>query len=42
MLVQIGDFVRVFDSPDEGWEYVNDNPQKAYAVECFLEEVQDA
>lgn len=22
MLVQIGDYVRVFDNEDEGWEYV--------------------
>lgn len=36
MLVQIGDFVRVFDNEDEGWEYVHSNCSSVYCLEVLM------
>lgn len=37
MLVQIGDFVRVFDNEDEGWEYVFQHPFEAVGMPVSCE-----
>lgn len=39
MLVQIGDFVRVFDNEDEGWEYVFQHPFEAVGMAFFCEDL---